>query len=86
MVPRGVSRASRRALALLLYSGLGAIPAAAALNPLPEAGDLTSLSLELALSVRDLLSGSHVEFGITEFGDLPSRVEPSASLRLTWAW
>jgi iron complex outermembrane receptor protein len=42
--------------------------------------------LELALSVRDLLSGSHVEFGITEFGDLPSRVEPSASLSLSWMW
>ena len=43
-------------------------------------------ALELALSVRDLLSGPHVEFGTTEFGDLPSRVEPSASLSLTWTW
>jgi len=42
--------------------------------------------LELALSVRDVLSGSHAEFGTTEFGDLPSRVEPSASFSLTWTW
>ena len=42
--------------------------------------------LELALSLRDLLSAGHVELGATESGDLPSRVEPSASLSLTWTW